>query len=164
MLPLILTSGSINRAKQLKSFSLEFSVVNSTVEESKLSGERPKSMALRLAKLKELAVATKNLNTLVIGADQVVVVDGVALRKPGNLDRAVAQLKTKSGRKIIYYTTQAIVNCTKNNRPIIGAEVIVAKVLFKEIADHQIHRYVSKDKPCNCAGSFKMKSLGIALC
>ena len=164
MLPLILTSGSINRAKQLKSFSLEFSVVNSTVEESKLSGERPKSMALRLAKLKELAVATKNLNTLVIRADQVVVVDGVALRKPGNFDRAVAQLKTKSGRKITYYTTYAIVNCTKNNRPIIGAEVIVAKVLFKEIADHQIHRYVSKDKPCNCAGSFKMKSLGIALC
>ena len=105
MLPLILTSGSINRAKQLKSFSLEFSVVNSTVEESKLSGERPKSMALRLAKLKELALATKNLNTLVVGADQVVVVDGVALRKPGNFDRAVAQLKTKSGRKIIYYTT-----------------------------------------------------------
>ena len=61
-------------------------------------------MALRLAKLKELAVATKNLNTLVIGADQVVV-DGVALRKPSNFDRAVAQLKTKSGRKIIYYTT-----------------------------------------------------------
>ena len=62
-------------------------------------------MALRLAKLKELAVATKNLNTLVIRADQVVVVDGVALRKPGNLDRAVAQLKTKSGRKITFYTT-----------------------------------------------------------
>ena len=97
MLPIILTSGSINRAKQLESFSLEFSAVNSTVEESKLSGERPKLMALRLAKLKELAVVTKNLNTSVIRADQVVVVDGVALRKPGNFDRAVAQLKTKSG-------------------------------------------------------------------
>ena len=164
MLPLILASGSIYRAKQLKSLGLEFSVVNSSVEESQLSGESPKSMALRLAQLKALAVATKNFNTLVIGADQVVVVDGVVLRKPGNYDGAVAQLKTQSGRKITFYTACAIVSCTKNNRPIIRAEVTVAKVLFKEIADHQIHRYVSRDEPFNCAGSFKVESLGIALC
>ncbi len=164
MLPLILASGSIYRAKQLESLGLEFSIVNSSIEESKISGESPKSMALRLAKLKALAVATKNLNTLVIGADQVVVVDGVVLRKPGNYDRAVAQLKTQSGQKITLYTACAFVSCTKTNRPIIRAEVIVAEVLFKKITDHQIHRYVSKDKPYHCAGSFKVESLGIALC
>ena len=75
MQPLILASGSIYRAKQLKSLGLKFSIIKSNIEECRLFGESPKSMALRLAKLKALAIANKNLNTLVIGADQVVDID-----------------------------------------------------------------------------------------
>ncbi|MAJ79712.1 MAG: septum formation protein Maf [Porticoccaceae bacterium] len=164
MQPLILASGSIYRAKQLKSLGLKFSIIKSNIEECRLFGESPKSMALRLAKLKALAIANKNLNTLVIGADQVVDIDGLILRKPGNYDHAVAQLKKQSGRNITLNTACAIVSCANNKTPVIQAEVTVAKILFKVITDAQIHRYVTKDKPFNCAGSFKIESLGIAFC
>ena len=164
MLPLILASASIYRARQLKSLGLEFSIKKSKVKECKLLDESPRSMALRLAKLKALAVATKNLNTLVIGADQVVEVGGFVLRKPGDYDHAVGQLKKQSGQNITLNTACAIVSCINNKKPIILSEVTVAKVLFKKITDQQIHRYVIKDKPFNCAGSFKVESLGLAFC
>ncbi|OUU36085.1 MAG: septum formation protein Maf [Cellvibrionales bacterium TMED49] len=164
MQPLILASGSIYRAKQLKSIGLEFSIIKPNVQESMLSGESPKSMALRLAKLKALAVGAKNPNALVIGADQVVDVNGFMLGKPGNYDHAVAQLKKQSGQNITLHTACAIVSVKNNRRPVIQAEVTVANILFKEITDQQIHRYISKDKPFNCAGSFKIESLGIAFC
>lgn len=158
--PLILGSTSRYRRELLERLRLPFAVVSPEVDETPAPGEAPAALACRLALAKARAVASAHPGAVVIGSDQVADVDGQPMGKPGNHERAVAQLRTLSGRQVVFQTAVAVVRADTG-----FAEVSLApvKVRFRALADAEIERYLRLEQPYDCAGSAKCETLGIAL-
>jgi len=130
------------------------------VDETPQPGERPADLAQRLALAKAQAVAALHPGAVVIGSDQVADVDGEPVGKPGNHERAVAQLQRMSGQRIVFQTAVAVV------RADIGfarVELAPVTVRFRSLSDAEIERYLRLEQPYDCAGSAKCETLGIAL-
>ena len=107
-----------------------------------------------------MAVAARQPDSLIIGSDQVAVIDGEILGKPGNHDKAVAQLKTASGRRVTFLTGLCLYNSATGDSQV---EVVPFGVVFRELSEAQIENYLQAEQPYNCAGSFKSEAMGIAL-
>ncbi|HZF78589.1 MAG TPA: Maf family nucleotide pyrophosphatase [Rubrivivax sp.] len=158
--PLILASTSPYRRELLHRLRLPFEVMAPGVDETRLPAEAPAAMALRLALAKARAVAALRPDSVVIGSDQVADLEGLALGKPGDHDRATAQLRQLSGRRAVFQTAVAVV------RPATGFEQALlapVNVQFRALSDAEIDRYLQAEQPYDCAGSAKSESLGIAL-
>ena len=117
-------------------------------------------MALRLARLKAKSVAERYPGAVVIGSDQVACIEGSILGKPGSFDRAKAQLRSSSGRTVQFHTAVALV-CL--DRGLERLHVEPFNVRFRILNDIQITNYLRREQPYDCAGSFKIEGLGIAL-
>jgi len=157
---LILASTSRYRRELLERLRLPFRALSPETNETPLPGEAPAALAERLALAKARALAARFPDAVVIGADQVADVDGVAIGKPGTHKRAVEQLRAMSGRTIVFQTALAVV------RESIGfAEVRRApvSVRFRALGDAEIEFYLRTEQPYDCAGSAKCETLGIAL-
>ena len=158
--PLILASTSVYRRQLLERLHLPFSVIASEVDETPLPGETPPNIACRLALAKAQSVAQANPCAVVIGSDQVADLDGLALGKPGNHARAVAQLQTMRGKTVVFQTAVAVV-CLEAG--FAQTELAQVKVRFRALTDAQIEAYLRAETPYDCAGSAKSEGLGIAL-
>lgn len=99
-------------------------------------------------------------NALIIGSDQVVVLDGRTLGKPGDHDTAVRQLRAMRGRSVVFHTALCLLNAAAGRKQI---ENVPTTVFFREFSDAQIERYLRAEQPYDCAGSAKIEGLGIAL-
>jgi MAF protein len=157
---LILASTSPYRKTLLQRLGLDFEVVAPLVEEHRLTGESPKALVLRLAEAKANVVARDYSDALIIGSDQVAVVDGEILGKPGGFEKAFHQLKRLSGRRVTFLTSMCLWDSATGERQLDFARYTVH---MRPLSDDQIERYLNRDKPFNCAGSFKSEGLGIAL-
>lgn len=157
---LVLASTSPYRKAILEKLQIEFSTIAPSVDESALAGESPEQLVARLAEAKAKAAADQFSNALIIGSDQVAVVDGKIMGKPGNHDNAVAQLKRLSGKRIIFLTGLCVYNTISHRTQV---EVVPFSVIFRELNETQIEHYLQREQPYNCAGSFKSEGLGIAL-
>ena len=158
--PLILGSSSRYRRELLSRLRLPFEVLSPEVDEAALPGERPADMALRLALAKARAVAALRPEAVVIGSDQVADLEGEAIGKPGTHERAVAQLRRMSGRRVVFQTAVAVV------RPATGFERVLlapVQVRFRELGADEIEFYLRQEQPYDCAGSAKCETLGITL-
>jgi len=144
----------------LERLHLPFSVIASEVDETPLPGETPPNIACRLALAKAQSVAQANPSAVVIGSDQVADLDGLALGKPGNHARAVAQLQTMRGKTVVFQTAVAVV-CL--DAGFAQTELAQVKVRFRALTDAQIEAYLLAETPYDCAGSAKSEGLGIAL-
>jgi septum formation protein len=158
--PLILASTSRYRRELLARLRLPFEVQAPDVDESPLPGEKPAATALRLSMAKARAVATHHPGSIVIGSDQVADLDGQAIGKPGNHERASEQLRAMSGRRVIFHTAVAVVHLGTGFEKALQAPVTVQ---FRALSDDEIQRYLSLEQPYDCAGSAKCETLGIAL-
>ena len=158
--PLILASTSVYRRQLLERLHLPFKVVASEVIETPLANETPPDIARRLALAKAQSVAQANPSAVVIGSDQVADLDGLALGKPGNHARAVAQLQTMRGKTVVFQTAVAVV-CLETG--FAQTELAQVKVRFRALTDAQIEAYLLAETPYDCAGSAKSEGLGIAL-
>lgn len=107
--PLVLGSSSRYRRELLERLHLPFTVAAPESDESPLPGEAPHALALRLALAKAHAVAALHPQAIVIGSDQVADLAGEPLGKPGNHERATAQLRRMSGRTVVFQTAVAVV-------------------------------------------------------
>ena len=157
---LILGSTSPYRRELLQRLQLDFEVDAPRVEESPRPGEPPAELACRLALEKAQEVAARHPGAVVIGADQVADLDGVALGKPGTHAAAVAQLQTLRGRSVLFHSAVAVVRTEAGLAQTLCATV---RVRFRRLSDAQIERYLRIDQPYDCAGSAKCETLGIAL-
>jgi len=158
--PLILGSSSRYRQELLARLRLPFEVLSPAVDETPLPGEQPAALALRLALAKARAVAALRPDAVVIGSDQVADLDGEAIGKPGTHERAVAQLRRMSGRRVVFQTAVAVL------RPATGYERVLlapVRVLFRQLGADEIEHYLRLEQPYDCAGSAKCETLGIAL-
>lgn len=157
---LVLGSTSRYRRELLERLRVPFTVAAPDVDETPLPGESPKILALRLALAKARAVAALYPDAVVIGSDQVADLAGQALGKPGEHDRAVAQLRQMRGQTVVFQTALAVVCLTTGFEQVDLAQV---RVVFRHLSDEEIEAYLQAEKPYDCAGSAKSEGLGIAL-
>lgn len=158
--PLILGSTSRYRRALLERLRLPFEVHAPQVDETPEPGEAPVTLAKRLALAKAREVSTRFPHAVVIGSDQVADLYGEPLGKPGNHQRAVAQLRRMRGETVVFQTAVAVV-CPSTGFE--RCELAAVKVVFSQLSDDQIERYLQAEKPYDCAGSAKSEGLGIAL-
>ena len=157
---LVLASTSRYRSELLQRLRLSFTVRAPGVEEEALPDEAPRAIALRLALAKADAVADLDRDAVVIGSDQVAELDGIAIGKPGDHVRAVAQLQSMRGRTVVFHTAVAVACMESGFR---GADVASVTVRFRDFSDAEIEHYLRTEQPYDCAGSAKAETLGIAL-
>ncbi|MEM0952683.1 MAG: nucleoside triphosphate pyrophosphatase [Pseudomonadota bacterium] len=157
--PLILASTSTYRKQLLERLRIPFATVAPDVDETALPGELPQDLAERLSLDKATRVSIKEPEAIVIGSDQVCVLDGMAVGKPGTESVAVKQLMASSGKALTSYTGVCVV--APGHRPLIN--VVTTTVKMRTLSEAEIRRYVALDMPTDCAGSFKWERLGVAL-
>ena len=157
---LILASTSPYRRQLLERLRIPFDVANPRVDEAELPGETPEALCLRLAIAKARAVSGEHPDALIIGSDQVAVLDGRALSKPGDHANAVAQLRAMRGRSITFLTAVAVHDAASGRTL---SRVVSTDVAFRDYADEDIERYLELDRPYDCAGSAKSEGLGIVM-
>ncbi len=160
VMDLVLASTSPFRRAVLEKLGLPFDVVSPEVDETPRPGETPAELVERLSIAKARAVAREREAGLVIGSDQVAVIDSEILGKPGSHERAVEQLRQASGRRVTFLTGLALVNAAGGQ---VQSEVVPFHVHFRELSETMIERYLQREQPYHCAGSFKSEALGIVL-
>jgi len=160
MPPLILASTSRYRRELLQRLRLPFSVEPPGVDETARAAEAPSALARRLALEKARAVARRHPGAVVIGSDQVADLDGQAIGKPGDHDRAREQLRRMSGRMVVFQTALAVVRVDTGFEAVDLAQV---RVRFRVLDDARIEHYLRTEQPYDCAGSARSEALGIAL-
>jgi len=157
---LVLASTSPFRKTLLERLQVNFDTFSPNVDETPLQGETAIALVKRLAELKARAAKDSYDNALVIGSDQVCMVEGDIVGKPATHDHAVAQLMRVSGKSIAFHTGLCLFN-THTDR--VQVEVVTFTAHFRDLTTQQIENYLQKDRPYNCSGSFKSETLGIAL-
>lgn len=155
---LVLASTSRYRRELLQRLGLDFEGAAPGVDETALAGESPQALARRLARRKALAVLAARPGAVVIGSDQAADLDGAPLGKPGSAEGAIAQLRACSGREVVFHTAVCVAS---NERCVEFADRTVVR--FRALHDAEIARYVERERPLDCAGSFKSEGLGAAL-
>lgn len=158
--PLVLASTSPFRRELLARLQLPFEIAAPDVDETPLAGEPPAATAERLAELKARAVARHFPDALTIGSDQVAFHGSQRFGKPGTRANAVAQLRSMSGKVVVFHTGLCLLNAGTGRLHVRG---IATEVKFRELADAEIERYLDREDALNCAGSAKSEGLGIAL-
>lgn len=159
---LVLGSTSRYRAELLRRLTPQFHQSAPDVAETALPDEAPAALAQRLAQAKARAVALKHPGALVIGSDQVAELDGQILGKPGDTARAAAQLQASSGRDVRFHTALCLLDA-RRDPPVLHQALDVTDVRFRVLSAAEIERYIAREQPLDCAGSFKSEGLGISL-
>ena len=160
---LVLASKSPRRSQLLKEAGFEFTVVPSDFDESTVSLEHPAHGVedLALGKAREsygrLPSITK-LNSVVLGADTVVVCDGKVLLKPTDADDAKRMLHELSGKAHQVYTGIAFVSARD-----IYTSVVKTDVEFYDLTDEEIDEYVKSGEPLDKAGAYGIQGRGSTL-
>ena len=157
---LILASTSRYRQALLARLGLPFAIEAPGIDETALPSEAPAALAQRLARDKARAVAARHPDALVIGSDQVAELDGRAIGKPGDHERAATQLRAMSGRSVVFHTAVAVLRQSTgfDMHSLVGVTVRV-----RALAEAEIEHYLRTERPYDCAGSAKVETLGIAL-
>lgn len=155
---IILASSSPFRSALLERLGLPFEAVSPDLDERREPGESPAQMVQRLSAAKAAAILQKHPGALVIGSDQTAVLGDQVLGKPGGHPQAVAQLSACSGREVFFYTGLSVIG---NGLEL--SDMDCTRVLFRELADDEIERYLKREQPYQSAGSFKVEGLGISL-
>ena len=157
---LILASSSPFRRQILDKLQLDYNCISPDIDESAFENEAPERLVARLAVEKAKKIAETEHDSLIIGSDQVAVLEGEVLGKPHTHENAVKQLQKLSGHRVTFLTGLALVNSSTGH---IQSETVPFDVVFRTLSDAMIEKYLHAEKPYNCAGSFKSEALGIVL-
>jgi len=161
---LLLASSSSYRRALLERLQLPFIWQSPELDESPLANEAPQALVQRLALSKARALASRHPEHIIIGSDQVAVLDDQVLGKPLHAQGAFKQLTAASGRSVTFLTAVAVLD-TRTTAAQVNEQVacVPFTVHFRQLSDGQIQRYIAKEQPFDCAGSFKSEGLGVSL-
>lgn len=157
---LVLASTSPYRRALLEKLGVPFECAAPITDETPQPAESPRHLVLRLAQEKAQSLANRYPNHLIIGSDQVCVLDGEITGKPHTEENARQQLMKARGSIVTFYTGLALYNSATGHLQI---ECEPFDVHFRHLSEQEIEDYVRRERPLNCAGSFKSEGLGIAL-
>lgn len=158
--PIILGSTSPFRKTILEKLGIPFVCCAPDINEAPVPNETPEALVARLATEKAAAVGQHFEHGLVVGSDQVAVIDQHILGKPHQHEIAVEQLKHSSGKVVRFLTGLCLMDVESGQH-----ETLVEpfEVHFKELSDDEIENYLRLEQPYQCAGSFKSEAAGITL-
>ncbi|MBN3561269.1 Maf family protein [Aliamphritea spongicola] len=157
---LILASSSPYRRALLERLNLPFSCASPDIDETPQQDESPTDYVARLALEKARALAPQHPDAIIIGSDQCCVLDGTIVGKPGNFDNASKHLQACSDKHVTFLTGLCVLNSADNSHQVC---VEPYHVHFRTLSQTMIENYLNAEQPYDCAGSFKMEGLGIAL-
>ncbi len=157
---IVLASTSKYRRELLARLGLPFEVAAPGVDEVALAHEAPQDTARRLAEAKARAVSASFPRAIVIGSDQVAVLEGTTLGKPGNYANALRQLRAMRAKEVVFHTALCLYNAASGQAE---TRVVPYCVRFRNYSDAQIEHYLQLEQPYDCAGSARCEGLGIAL-
>lgn len=157
---IILASSSPYRRQLLDKLGISYDCAKPDIDESALPSETADELVARLALEKAEAVAQQHPKALIIGSDQVATLNNTITTKPLNHDKAVSQLEAASGQSVVFSTGLCLLNTHTGQHQL---SVNHFKVHFLSLSRGQIESYLHKEKPYDCAGSFKSEGLGITL-
>lgn len=157
---LILGSTSPYRRELMQRLHVSFTTAAPDIDETRHEGESARDMVLRLSLEKAQAVASQHPDALIIGSDQCAVLHDNVIGKPGTHENAVKQLQNSSAQTVAFLTGLCLYDSRDGSYQL---DVVPFSVDFRELTDEEIDRYLRKDQPYNCAGSFRSESLGITL-
>ena len=157
---LILASTSPYRRALLERLRIPFVAESPKINEDacKSSGRSPREVAIDLAQAKASNLRAKYPHDAIIGGDQVATIDGQILDKPGSFEAAAEQLRRLSGR-----THQLLTAVSVYHEEVLHDIFDVTTLTMRALSDDEITRYLLADNPIDCAGSYKIESLGISL-
>lgn len=157
LFPFILASASPRRQELLRSVGLKFKTIPAHINEIYLDGESPQQHVKRLASDKAMVIAKKYPKAMVLGADTIVVIDGLILGKPKNKTQARKMLQKLSGREHKVFTGFTIAHVDAN---IHRTKIIQSAVQFKKISPKEMDWYVACDEPYDKAGGYAVQGKG----
>lgn len=157
---IILASSSPYRRAVLDKLNIDYTAVSPDIDESPHANESPAALVARLACSKAQALRLDYPDALIIGSDQVAVINNQIIGKPGSFEQAQQQLRNASGQAITFLTGLTLFNSRTTHTQ---TEVVPFSVHFRSLSDTAIANYLHTEQPYNCAGSFKSEGLGIAL-
>ena len=157
---LVLASSSLYRQRLLAQLQIPYTAAAPDVDERPIGGEAPHELALRLAGAKAHAVRPAFPAALIIGCDQVAVVDDKLLNKPGNHANALNQLRLMRGKSVSFFTGLCLLNARTAR---MQTAVVTVIVHMRSLSDAQIDRYLKIEQPYDCAGSARIEGFGITL-
>lgn len=153
----ILASASPRRQELLQAVGLKFNIMPAHVNEDYIDGESPRQHVARLALDKAQAIAHKYPASMVLGADTIVVIDGLILGKPKNKKQARQMLERLSGREHKVFTGFTL---RRTASRFIKTKVIQSAVQFKLISPAEMEWYISGDEPYDKAGGYAVQGKG----
>ena len=157
---ILLASTSPYRRALLEKTTLPFTCAAPDIDESAYPGEVPESLVTRLAESKARALMNLYPTHLIIGSDQVCVLEGNITGKPHDFERAQRQLRAASGKTVTFYTGLSLLDASSGEAQTLCETF---EVTFRELSDDEIRGYLNLEQPYDCAGSFKCEGLGISL-
>ncbi|HEX8594689.1 MAG TPA: nucleoside triphosphate pyrophosphatase [Pseudomonas sp.] len=160
MLPLLLASSSPYRRELLARLRLPFGCSSPEIDESPRPDENAIELVQRLAEEKARALANDYPDHLIIGSDQVAVLDGRIIGKPHTFEGALDQLTAASGRSVIFLTGLALLNSATGR---CQSDHVPFTVHMRTLDTASLERYLRAEQPYDCAGSFKAEGLGVSL-
>jgi septum formation protein len=149
--PLILASGSPRRKQLLAQIGIEFSVIQSDIDEDFSLSLPPEAFTEHWAREKAKNVGEKNPDSLIVGADTVVVLNGKILGKPKDETTSFSMLRSLSGKThevitgVSFFSMEPQIDVTFNERTFVS---------FKTLSDSDIHYYIDNYHPYDKAGSY----------
>ena len=160
MLPLLLASSSVYRRDLLSRLRLPFTCSSPDIDESHRPGESALELVQRLSLEKAQALAASHPAHLIIGSDQVAVLNGQIIGKPHTFDKARQQLLNASGASVSFLTGLTLLNSQTGHYQ---TDCVPFTVHMRHLNTEQIERYLHAEEPYDCAGSFKAEGLGVSL-
>jgi septum formation protein len=157
---IFLASSSPYRRGLLDRFLDQYETVTPDVDESNDQGLAPAELATYLARKKAEAIAVNARQALIIGADQLAVLDDQVLGKPGDHQKAVEQLLAASGKAVTFLTAVCILDPIGRAR---FEHTDKTTVRFRQFDRRLAEAYLRHDQPYDCAGSFKLEGAGFVL-
>ncbi|WP_279305888.1 Maf family protein [Pokkaliibacter plantistimulans] len=157
---IVLASTSPYRKVLLSTLTSSFVCTSPSADETAQPDEAADALAQRLARAKAESLINHHPYSLIIGSDQVASLNGHCLGKPGNYDNAFTQLSMSSGQIVSFFTGICLLNSQSGKYQL---DVVQFDVRFRQLTKEQIHHYLLREQPYDCAGSFKSEGLGIAL-
>lgn len=157
---LILASTSKYRAALLAKLGLEFRLEAPRIDEDSLKRPDldPRALAEYLARAKAESVGELFPDAVVIGGDQLLGLDGEVIGKPRDPEDAFRQLRCLSGRRFELVTA---IGLAHRGRWTPATQITTFHV--RDLSDGQIRRYLERDRPYDCAGSFRLEDHGLTL-
>jgi len=160
MRPVILASTSPYRRTLFDRLGLPYRALAPAFEEVPVPGLDPQQTVTHFAQMKALSLSEQHPDAIIVGSDQGLIAHGKLWGKPGTFEAACAQLAALGGGEHELFTAVSVLDAASGQSALAIQRCLLA---YRKLSTAEIADYVERDRPLDCAGSFKIESLGIAI-